>query len=282
VNAFEQIALGWECLGATLRRMGRPVLWAPWLTLGAIHLLLVAAIAGFAHPAVSTFMAPLVTTLGGAAVRHYPEVFRQLPALHARAGSMVELVVVPLTVGAATLLFAAMWERRSVSFRDALAGTLGRGGALLLAWLPYAVLVFALTIALPAWLVDRGSAGITRRLAELAGLGGTLLLRAGFLYVVPLVVLGRRRALEALRDLPAYIGRGGIAALTMVGLTSVITLPGTMLARFAPRLVDGGTPETVLVLAAAQVAAAMVAGFLLAGGAVLAWQGIEMEVEAGW
>jgi len=282
VSVFEQIALGWACVSATLRRMFQPVLWTPWLLLGAVHLVALLMLAGFAHPAVSAVMAPLVTALAGAGVRHYPEVFRQLPELQAQTGFVVDALLGPIAAGAAVAMLAAAFERGRATAGDALVHALERAGALIAALLPYAVIVFAITFGLQAWLVERGSAGMTRKLAQLVGLGGTVFLRAAVLYIVPLVVLGRLKPLDAWRELPSMLERGSVTALTIVLLVSLVAAPFGMLARFAPHLVDAGTPEAVVVLVAAQIAGGLITAFLLAGASVLAWQSVEIEVESGW
>jgi hypothetical protein len=148
--------------------------------------------------------------------------------------------------------------------------------------LPYALLLAAITFGAQAWLVGRGSAGLTRKLAQLAGLGGSVFLRAAFLYVTPLVMLGGLGPLAAWRELPRMVGRSGVAGLTVVVLVAIVVAPSAMLARFAPRLVDGGIPEAVVGLVAVQIAGGMIAGFLLAGCGLLLWQSVEIEVESGW
>jgi len=282
VSVFEQIALGWGCVGAAVRRMFQPALWTPWLLLGAVHLVLLLMIAGFAHPAVSAVMAPLVTAFAGAQVRHYPEVFRHLPELQTQAALIVDALLGPLAAGAAVALLAAAFERGRATPGDAIAHALDRAGALIVALLPYTVIVFAITFGLQGWLVERGSAGLTRKLAQLAGAGGIVLLRVLFLYVVPLVVLGRQRPVEAWRELPRLLERGSVTAFTIVVLVSLVTAPFGVLTRFAPRLVDGGTPEAVVGLVAVQIAGGLIAAFLLAGASVLAWQSVEIDVESGW
>lgn len=282
MNVFEQIALGWGCVVATARRMLQPAPWVPWLLLGAAQLVTLLLIAGFAHPLVSAVMAPLVTLLAGAEVRHYPEVFRQLPELQAQAGLVVDALLGPIAAGAAVALLAAAFDRGRATPGSAIDGALRRAGALIIAMLPYALLVGAITFGAQAWLVGRGSAGLTRKFAQLAGVGGATALRVAFMYVTPLVMLGGLGPLAAWRELPRFISRSGIAGLTIVLLAAIVTAPFAMLARFAPRLVDSGAPEAVVGLVAVQIAGGLITGFLLTGGALLLWQSVEIDVEAGW
>src|SRR5262245_58204005 len=136
VSVFAQIALGWARGGSTLPRMVQPGLWPPWLLLGAVHLVALLMLAGFAHPAVSAVMAPLVTALAGAGVRHYPEVFRQLPELQAQTGFVVDALLGPIAAGAAVAMLAAAFERGRGTAGDALVHALERAGALGGALLP--------------------------------------------------------------------------------------------------------------------------------------------------
>jgi hypothetical protein len=282
MNAFVQIALGWQCLMVALRQMGRAGLWVPWLLLAALQVTMLIVIAGFAHPAVSAWMAPLLVRAAGSDVLHYPAVFDALPALQARGEFLIGLVPGIVLVGAATAQFGARYEGHAIAARAGLAQGVRRGGALLVAQLPFQILVLALTFVLEWWLTTRGSAGLTRKLAGLVGQWAAILLAVPFLFVPPLVMLGRHGAAGAWRELPEFMGRGGLAALALVLLGAAVRWPFAMLAVYGGRLVKPIAPELTLTLAVGQVLAAMVSGFLVAGAAALLYQTLESDRREGW
>lgn len=53
MNLFEQIALGWQSVFRTLSRAGRAGPWVPFAILGVCEAAVLAALTGFAHPALS-------------------------------------------------------------------------------------------------------------------------------------------------------------------------------------------------------------------------------------
>jgi hypothetical protein len=282
VNAFEQIALAWQALLATARQAVKPGMWVPWAILGAVQAVAVGLMALVAHPAVSGWLAPPLVRLAGDMVLHYPNVFRSLPALQSRIGFGIDTLLGVVMAGAATASFAARFDHRPLTARAGLARGGRRAGALVLAHLPLQLAVLALTFGLPAWLASRGSAGMTRKAAELFGLGGTVLLQGGFLLLTPIIVIGGVGARAALRELPNAIGRAGVATLTLAVFATLLVMPFHTMLRFTDRVVDLGMPELVTCLVLADVAAALVAGFLLAGATTLIYQSIVMDVEEGW
>ena len=60
MNVIEQVMLGWQCLRYASRQLLSPALWAPWLMVGGVEALALAALWWFAHPWVSWLMAPML------------------------------------------------------------------------------------------------------------------------------------------------------------------------------------------------------------------------------
>ena len=106
MNPIEQVSLAWLALGRTLRQAWRPALWAPWLLLGAVEVGVVVLIWGYAHPAVSWVMAPLLRNWAGEDALHYPNVLRRLPVLFGGLDLVIGAILGSIMIGAATLLFA--------------------------------------------------------------------------------------------------------------------------------------------------------------------------------
>ena len=282
MNGFEQFALAGQCVLATLRQLGRGGLWVPWLVLGVLQGAALLMLAGFAHPSVSAAMAPLVTWLAGADALHYPNVFRVLPGLHARAAFVVDALFGVVAIGAATRLFAARFANQPMPAVDGLRTAAGRWGTLMLAHLPLQLLVLLLSFGIPEWLQARGSSGITIRMANLAGLGGTLLIQVVFVMIAPLVILAGLGVRDTWRELPSLVPKIGIAALAIAVVATLVTWPVQILGRFAERIVDRGAPELVIGLVAAQVAVVLVAAFVTAGSVTLVYQSLVGDTGDEW
>ncbi|MBI5709894.1 MAG: methyltransferase domain-containing protein, partial [Candidatus Eisenbacteria bacterium] len=143
--------------------------------------------------------------------------------------------------------------------------------ALVLAQLPYNLLVAALGFGAEALLGQGAQRGLAQKLVFLGVLGGTVVLQSLFLYVAALVVLERRGALQALRALPRTWSRGFWAALFLGTLLLVPLLPLQMLLDQAPRLVGRGDPDLVAWVVGLQALVGLLAWYVLAGSATLVY-----------
>jgi hypothetical protein len=280
VSPFEQLAVAWQALLRALRAMIRGGLWVPFLWLGLCEVLVLLALVGFAHPAVSWFMAPVLQRLGGAATLRYPNVFRILPALYGRADLAIGAVFGSIAVGAATWLFAEHFRGATTPAGEGLRRGFGRAVPLVLVNLPFNLLVAALAFGLEAWVAHRGSGGLVPRLASAIILGGSILLQALFFYVNALVMLEGRSVWGALSGLPETWARGFWAALLLGLVLALPLLPLQYLSNRANVIVERGTPELVGWLVAAQAAVSLALWFLLAGSATLAYLSLVREEDA--
>ena len=266
-----QVALAGEALWRTLAQMRSGRLWIPWLALFGAQLAALLVLIGFAHPALSWCMTPLVGALAGGAALHYPGFFRALPALHARADVVLAVLPGALVVGWATGLFAARWRGEVPGPRTAWDLTVRRAGALILASLPAPLLGALVTAALER--ATAGESGLARRIAWLTSLGGVVVVRACFLYVPPLVVLGGRGLRGALAALPRAWGSGFWAALALEAALAAPLLAFGRSGWSGDWLVERGRPELVTWLMIAQNAVGLARSFLLAGAATLVYLG---------
>lgn len=258
-------------------------MWAPWLLLGAIQLTVVLVLAGFAHPALSWFMAPWLRAAAGEDALHYPNVFRLLPGLYARVDLLVTATLGVLAAGAATYLFAARLDRAAVATRagEGLRRALARAVPLIAVNLPLNLLVVGLSVGLEWWVGERDSSGLVRRFARLFALGGALVLQAFFVYGTALVILGGRGVWGALRALPHAARQGFWAALCLSVVGILPLLPVQELAGRTSLIVDRGAPEVMVVVVAAQIALTLLMSFLLAGSVTVVYQGTVAPAEAG-
>jgi len=276
MNVLEQVALAGQALRLTLREARTGRLWTPWVTLGVLQLALLLALTVFAHPLLAWAVAPFVRALAGEPALHYPDFFRALPYLHGRVDLVVGMLPGALVTGWSTWLFAARWRRSVVAPGAGWAETAPRSLTLVLAQLPQQVLVLLLGMAFERALVGQPD-HLVRRLGYAAALGGVVGLQALFLYVPPLVMLGRRGLWGTLAGLPRTWARGLWAALLLCAVAMLLLLPISELGRRSGLLVERGVPELVGWVVALQILAGLALSFLLAGSSTLVYLGVVVE-----
>ncbi len=154
MNLFEQFALGLQSLWFTLRECGRARLWAPFLVPFLVQCAGIGLLAMTAHPLLSWLLAPIVVRLAGADALHYPGLFVHLPDLALTADLLVVSTLGALATGAATRLFASVFEGRTPSLREAWSETARRAWALVLAQLPVTLLLVGIGFALDAFAAE--------------------------------------------------------------------------------------------------------------------------------
>jgi hypothetical protein len=271
MNVFEQMVLGWIAFARTVREIFRVPLWAPWALLAAVHLVVVALLWWFAHPLVSWLMAPLLRIVGGEEALRYPQIFRMLPTLFGRFDVVVGAVLGSIMIGAGTLLFASRFRGGLAEPGEALRRSVQRAIPLVLASLPFNVMVVGLSFGVEWLIAERDSGAMVRRLAYAAVLGGSVVLQSLFLYVPALIVIEHKGVLGAFAALPRTWMRGFWSALLLGAVLILPLLPLHVLAGRASTLVERGTPELVGVLVVLQILVAMTLGFLLCGSATLVY-----------
>jgi hypothetical protein len=271
MRMLEQVSLAGHAVWLTLRESRAGRLWTPWLVLGALQCAALLTLLGFAHPLLGWAVAPLVRAIGGEPALHYPGFYRELPLLYSRVDLVLGSLVGAVATGWSTRLFAARWRREALAPGGAWAEVAPRSLTLVLAQLPFQLLVLLFTGLLEHVLADRG--GIVRRLGYFATLGGVALLQALFLYLPALVVLERRGLWSALAGLPRAWARGFWAAL-LLGLAALLP-PAVLegLGQGSGLLVDRGVPELVAWLTAIQLFVLLAVSFLLAGSSTLVYLG---------
>ena len=275
MSALEQLALAAQALWLSLRSLRAGRMWVPWLALGALQVAGLAALLAFAHPLLAWAMAPLVQAIGGERALHYPDFFRALPSLYSRVDLVVGSILGAIAIGWSTRLFAARWRRQAAGPGEAWAETAPRALTLVLAQLPFQLLVLLFTSLVERALVGQG--GLVRRLGYYVALGGVVGLQALFLYVPALIVLERRGLWRALAGLPRTWSRGIWAAL-LLGLVALLPLlPLNALGQRSGLLVDRGAPELVAWLTAMPLVVTLVVGFVLAGSSTLVYLGAVAE-----
>jgi len=269
VNAGQQLLLGWEALWRSARQMRSIDVWIPGLVVALVQVGILAALAWFAHPAVSWFMAPILRRVAGEEVLRYPNVFQVMPALYGHAGLIVEALIGATMAGATVWLFARRFEGRPATASAGLAHALRRALPLVIASLPGTLLIDLVLTASDRWLVDHGGPRLVRHAIHYGAVGVALLVQAFFLYVVAYVVLEGRGVLGAWGGLPEAARRGFWGALFVSCVLYLPHLPGDLIGRLAPVIVQRGRPELVTGLVGMEIVIGLLTNLLLAGGAAL-------------
>jgi hypothetical protein len=267
VRTDEQITLALQSLLQTLRQVQRPALWMPWLLLGALQVLALAALCGMAHPWLSLLMAPLVARLAGSEALHYPDLFVALPGLYARVDLLLVALPGAVAGGASAALFAAAFRGRDPRPGAACGQALGRAVRLVAVNLPYHVLASALGFAIA--IVGGSRGGIVGAAAYVFALGGSVFLQSAFLYVNALVMIEGCGIRSAFAELPRTWRSGFVSALVLGTLLLLPLLPLNLLGGAGGLIASKGRPELVAAILAAQIGIAVCMSVLLSGAATL-------------
>ena len=271
MSLLEQLTLAGQALWLTLRESRAGRLWAPWLVLGVLQCAVLLALLGFAHPLLAWAVVPFVRATGGEPALHYPDFYRALPSLYSRADLVIGSLAGAVATGWSTRLFAARWHRETLGAGGAWGEVAPRTLALVLAQLPFQLLVLLFTALLDRLVAGQG--GLVRHAGDLVALGGVAGLQALFLYLPALIVLERRGLWRAFAGLPRAWARGFWAAVLLGLLALLPLLPLDALGQRSGLLVDRGTPELVGWVTALQLLVGLAVSFLLAGSSTLVYLG---------
>jgi hypothetical protein len=269
VSLLEQLALGLQAMRHTIAALRRPLLWAPWLVLGAMELAVVLAIWHFAHPALSWVMAPVLRAAAGPEALHFPRSLELLPVLYDRADVVLGGLLGSILIGASTPMFADHFRGTPPDLRAALAMAARRAPALVVVQLPFNLIVTGLLYGVGGWVAAHGGGGRLVRIAGFGLAGASLVVQAALFYVTARMVLGGRGALGSLAGVPSTWRRGFAPALLVGALTLVVLLPLHWLSGQQNLVVARGRPELVGWLALLELTAGLINWFLLTGCATL-------------
>jgi hypothetical protein len=276
VSPLEQLAIGWVALARTLREARTWGFWAPVIAVFALQAVLVVLMVFAAHPLLSWGMAPLVRALSNDDALRYPELFRRLPGLVARADAWFLPVLGPLLAGWGTLVFADTFRGQRPQLSQALAQALSRAGTLIVASLPFHLVLLVVMLG-ESHLADGRISLVTRLFAPRIALGVRMFVQAVLLLVAPLVMLERRSLRETFTGLPGAARHAFLGALMIAAITSALPLPFDTWAGKSVPMVASSLPEkvAVVVLVSAFVQAASMV--LSAGAAALLHRSVLAE-----
>ncbi len=269
MSLLEQLTLGLQAMRHTLAAARRPLLWTPWLVLGAMELAVVLAIWHFAHPALSWVMAPILAAAAGPEALHYPRSLELLPGLYDRADVVLGALVGSVAIGASTPMFADYFRGTSPNLRAALGMAARRGPALVMVQLPFNLIATGLLYGVGGWVESHGGGGRLVRIAGFGLAGASLVVQAALFYVTALLVLDGRGPIASIAGVPSTWRRGFAPALLVGALTLVVLLPLHWLSGQQNVVIARGQPELVGWLALLEMLAGLLNWFVLTGCATL-------------
>ena len=281
MSLLEQVALGFQALRFTALALFRPRLWAPWLILGAVQLAVILAIWMFAHPALSWFMAPLLSGIAGEGVLHYPRVFELMPSLYDRVDVVMGSLLGAVVIGMATPMYAAHFRGEPPEVGASLRAGARRTLPLVIVQLPLNLAVAALSMGVTAWLARRGG-GLTTRVLGLVVTGASLAVQALFFYAAARVMLKGEGPLAAWRGLARSWRTGFVPAFVVGATTVILLLPVHWLAGQVLTVVERGRPELAGWLTLMEAGSGLLNSFLLTGSATLIFLSALDEPEEEW
>jgi hypothetical protein len=255
----------------TTRNLGRGRLWGPFLTFWLVQALTILLLTQFHRALLAPILVPILKSLGGEAILHYPVFYLALPSVFTVIALFLDLLIGAWTLGAGFLLF---WQadRPAEPFRGAF-GRAGRSyGRLVLARLPLVVLLVLLLFGLPRLLLA-GSTDVPGSTLRSIRYGSVLIgsiLEGLFLYAPLAILVEGRGVWGALRRSFSVAGRIPLATLGAVLIPNLIQIPISAVFRRSDLIVRNLTPEIIAwVLVGAAVFYVVSAFFAVGAGSRL-------------
>ncbi len=254
MNLFRSLGVAGWALGSALRRLGRPILWVPFLVLAAVQLVSLEALVSFHRPGISALVLPLVTWVGGIPATHYPAFYVYLPVIFSRWDLVVGVLLASLTTGAATLLFVRAFgvDLHRTPWREA-----GRRyPALVLVSVVGAVLSLVVFMGLGSLFQERALASAAVRWGMRAVTLGAFVITQGLIvYATAWILLEGKGALGSLgasvrTSLALFLPTMVVLAVSVLVAYPFDYLAGRgdlFLSRFRPELMSGVLVAKILV-----------------------------------
>jgi hypothetical protein len=265
VEQFNALFWGWLEM---LRALRRGVALAPLLVYSAAQALVLVAVVLFAYPPFSAVAAPLLERLFGPQALHYPNNLFVARAAVGQADLLMSVLLGPLTLGAAVVLFAGFYtgsrERVGTAFRwsaasyvpllgvTALTTALSQGAA-------------RLPVALWGHLADESPTRF--RLLRMATVAVVLAIQALFVYAVPAIAAGRVRFGAGLAGSLRLAVRQPLTTYLVVAVPAALELLPAWLARQSHVIATRLSPEALIAVMVLWIAVILAAGYAAAGAA---------------
>jgi len=265
VQQFNTLIWSWS---ETLSALRRRVALAPLLVYSAAQLAVLAMLVYFAYPPFASTIAPLIRWRLGEAALHYPTCFLALRASFGQADVVLSVFLGSAATAAAVWLFASYYtggdDRAGDGWREALRR-----------YVPVAVAVLLTTVLVQ--LVSRMPTTLWGHLADarpsrfrmirMAAIAVVLAVQALFVYVIPYIILARRRLGGAIGGSIALAFKNPITTYLIVAVPTVLELFPAWLARNGTTIAYRFAPEGLTAVLVVWVIVILYTTFFTVGAA---------------
>ncbi len=265
VQQFNALIWSWSEMLSALRRR---VALGPLLIYAAAQLAVLAILAFFAYPPFASTVAPLIQWRLGEAALHYPTCFLALRASFGQADVVLSVLLGGAATAAAVWLFASYYTGGDDGAGDGWREAFRRYVPVAIAVLVTTVLVQLVSrIPTTFWghLADARPARF--RIIRMASIAAVLAVQALFIYVIPYVMLARRRIGGAIGGSIALALKNPVTTYLIVAVPTVLELLPAWLARNGTTIAYRFAPEGLTVVLVVWVIVILYSTFFTLGAA---------------
>lgn len=251
-----------------LRAFRRRAALAPLLIYAGAQTVVLLGLVFFAYPPFSTVVAPALTWRFGSQALHYPNNLFVLRGALGQADLPLSVVLGPLTLGAAAVVFAAFYAGR----RERLGTAFRWAGVSYLPLLSVAALTTALAqgaarLPLALWGYLAEDSPNRFRLVRFATVAVVLAIQALFVYAIPSIAAGRMRLGAAIAGSFRLALRQPVTTYFVVAVPAAFELLPAWLARKSDVIALRLSPEFLAVVMLVWIAVILLANYAVVGAA---------------
>ncbi len=265
VQQFNALIWSWS---ETLSALRRRVALAPLLVYAGAQLVVLAALAFFAYPPFASTVAPLIRWRLGEAALHYPTCFLALRASFGQADVVLSVLLGAAATAAAVWLFASYYTGGDAKAGEGWREAFRRYVPVVIAVIVTTVLAQLVSRAPTAFWGHYADARPMRfRLLRMAAIAAVLAIQGLFIYVIPYIMLARRRIGGALGGSMALALRNPVTTYLIVAVPTVLELLPAWLARNGTTIAYRFAPEGLTLVLVVWVIVILYATFFTLGAA---------------
>ncbi|MBN2483170.1 MAG: hypothetical protein JXD21_03055 [Candidatus Omnitrophica bacterium] len=234
----------------------QPVVFLPFIISGAVSLLVLYILFLAPQRPIAYLLAPPIRAIAGEKFLHYPFNFVLLPNLF-RLGDLAVSAFLGMLMSAVSVgMVADVYSRRTPSFLISLIVGFKRYFALVLLWIISFGIIAVVMKFLPHLFNLQARLGKSAFVA--VSLCVSIVVQSLFVYMLPILIIDRKKLwgafLENIRMLLSRL----VPTVILVALPSLLYVPMLILKSYASLFARTGFPESVLIILAVGVIAALV------------------------
>lgn len=228
-----------------------PVVFAPFLISGACSVIVLYILFLAPHRPISYLLAPPIRMAMGEKFLHYPFNFVVLPKLF-RLGDLCVSAFVGMLMSAVTVgMVADILAERRPSFLISFLVAIKRYFMLILVWFVSFGIISLVMNFLPGFFDLQARLG--KSLFVTISLAVSIFVQLLFIYVVPALILGRKKIIPAFKDNLKTLANKFIPSMIVVAVPAVMYVPILLFKSYAGLFAQTNFPEMVLLVLLAGV-----------------------------